>query len=356
MLHEQRRQPGEEIDMQWYYAENGASVGPIGDDEFQGAVSSGKVTAETLVWHEGMSDWVAYNTTQGGSPGSAASTSKPLNMAPSVEAAAVTKQSAECAECGRAFSTADLMNYKGTYICAECKPAYFQRLEEGATGTDGNTPNAELTAMARESLKGNMGLALGIYLLYVVVMMAMSVVPVAGMIASLLASGPMIVGFTLCFLVLSRGQRPEISLLFSGFKRFSTCLGAFWLMYLFVMLWSLLLIIPGIVAGVAYSQIFFIIADDPSVGAMEALERSKAMMQGRKWKYFCLCLRFMGWWMLVALLFGIMFPVLQKVMGPVVSIAIPYILMLAGGMFIAVYMFTSMAHFYNDVSQRNIDG
>ena len=57
---------------------------------------------------------------------------------------------------------------------------------------------------------------------------------------------------------------------------------------LFIFLWSLLLIVPGIIAAIRYSQAFFILADDPSKGIRQCMDESKAMMNGNKMKYFCL--------------------------------------------------------------------
>ena len=78
-------------------------------------------------------------------------------------------------------------------------------------------------------------------------------------------------------------------------------------MILFIFLWMLLLIIPGIIASIAYSQTFYILAEDDTIGSMDALRKSKEMMNGYKWKYFCLVLRFVGWFLLCILTFGIGF-------------------------------------------------
>ena len=69
----------------------------------------------------------------------------------------------------------------------------------------------------------------------------------------------------------------------------------------------LLLIIPGIIAALSYSMTFYILADDNSIGAMDAIKKSKKMMDGYKWKYFCLGLRLLGWALLCVLTLGIGF-------------------------------------------------
>lgn len=69
----------------------------------------------------------------------------------------------------------------------------------------------------------------------------------------------------------------------------------------------ILFIIPGLIAALSYSMTFFIIADDNSIDGFEALKKSKQMMKGYKWKYFCLNLRFLGWLVLCILSLGIGF-------------------------------------------------
>jgi uncharacterized membrane protein len=72
-------------------------------------------------------------------------------------------------------------------------------------------------------------------------------------------------------------------------------------------LWALLLIVPGIVAAISYSMTFFILAEDSSLTPMEAINKSKQMMDGYKLKYFYLCLKFIGWALLCCLTLGIGF-------------------------------------------------
>jgi uncharacterized membrane protein len=112
-------------------------------------------------------------------------------------------------------------------------------------------------------------------------------------------------GLTIVFLAVHRGQPAEMGQLFQGFRRYGVVLGAYLLIILFVVLWTLLLIIPGVVALMAYSMTFFIIAEDESVGPREAVTRSKEMMRGHKWRFFLLNLRFLGWLLLSVLSCGI---------------------------------------------------
>ncbi len=69
-------------------------------------------------------------------------------------------------------------------------------------------------------------------------------------------------------------------------------------MVIFTILWSLLLIVPGIIAAISYLMTFYIIADDNTIRAMDAIDKSKTMMYGYKMKYFKMVLRFIGWCLL----------------------------------------------------------
>lgn len=272
--------------MLWYYTRNREQMGPVEQDELFRLAREGAFAPQDLVWNETMGEqWVAASTIAG--LFDASSTSLATTAAPEPDAE--------------------------RYNAA------------GDGGTGGATPNAELMQRARESLSGRWGLGAGAWVLYGLIGIAISLVPVLGNIASLLITGPLVVGLHGLFLAISRREEAEIGQLFSGFNRFGTALGAYLLMVLFILLWMLLLIIPGIIASLAYSMTFFIIADDASIGPLEALRRSKDMMLGNKWKYFCLGFRFFGWALLCLLTLGI------------------------GYIWLGPYMQTSYAHFYDDI-------
>lgn len=74
---------------------------------------------------------------------------------------------------------------------------------------------------------------------------------------------------------------------------------------LFVYLWSLLCVIPGIIAGLRYSQAFFILAENPDMSIRECVNKSKTMMSGKLWEYFVLNLSFILWHLLVSVTCGI---------------------------------------------------
>lgn len=101
------------------------------------------------------------------------------------------------------------------------------------------------------------------------------------------------------------GEELDIKDLFSQFHRFGDGFCLRLLEGLFVALWTLLLIVPGIIAAYSYAMAPFIMAENPEMTASEALGASKALMNGHKWELFCLGFSFIGWNLLGTLTLGI---------------------------------------------------
>jgi len=97
----------------------------------------------------------------------------------------------------------------------------------------------------------------------------------------------------------------SVGVLFDRFGIFFKAVGLQLFMGFFVLLWSLLFIIPGIVAGFRYSMAPYIMAEHPEVGIREAVNMSKQMMAGHKGRLFGLHFSFIGWALLSSLTFGI---------------------------------------------------
>lgn len=105
--------------------------------------------------------------------------------------------------------------------------------------------------------------------------------------------------------LVGRWTEPEIGTLFGYFKHWKTTAAANLLQALYVLLWSLLLIIPGIIAGYSYAMTNYILAENPELTASEAIAQSKQMMSGNRMRLFCLQFSFIGWDLLCGLTFGI---------------------------------------------------
>jgi uncharacterized membrane protein len=238
--------------MNWYYLSGGQQYGPIDDAELYQRAKDGRLRPTDSVWNETMGpQWANASSIPGLFP-----------------------------------------------------PWYRGKAHARPGGTGGTTPNALLMQRARESLKGNWGMAVGVAFVYGLILSVSS--NVCGFIP-LIIDGPFLLGLAIFFLCIARRSGARFGQLFEGFSNFGTALGAYLLMMIFIFLWMLLLIVPGIIAAYAYSMTYYIIADDPSIGSLEAIRRSKEMMRGRKGKLFCMHLRFIGWWFLCILSCGIGF-------------------------------------------------
>jgi uncharacterized membrane protein len=170
-----------------------------------------------------------------------------------------------------------------------------------------NTENGILMRKAQESLKGKWALAIGTFLVYMLITGSIGSIRGIGSVLSLIIAGPLTLGTATFSLSISRNREASLEQLFQGFNRFTTAMAAYLLMMVMVLLWSMLLIIPGIIAALSYSMTFFILSDAPSTNATEALNKSKEMMDGYKLKLLNLYLRFFLLALLCVLTLGIGF-------------------------------------------------
>jgi uncharacterized membrane protein len=185
--------------------------------------------------------------------------------------------------------------------------------------------NRELRALARSQLHGSWLVAVGVILIYFILLGASNVIPGIG---SLVITGPLTFGLMSYFLNKVRGEPAEFENLFDGFKLFFKSFLLCLLEFVFILLWTLLFIVPGIIKSFSYSMAYFILKDNPDIGAAEAITRSRKMMAGHKGKLFGLCLSFIGWILLCCLSFGI------------------------GFLWLYPYMTLSVANFYEDLKQN----
>ena len=154
--------------------------------------------------------------------------------------------------------------------------------------------NYELPALAKKNLQGKWGLAVLTGFVFFLITGVVSFLDFTGGIISLVISGPMTVGICAFYLDIAQGHRPAVSRIFFGFSRFLDSLIAYLVVVVMIILWTLLLIIPGIMAAFSYSMTFFILADEPRTGALDAWRKSKEIMKGNRMKLFWLPLR-IGW-------------------------------------------------------------
>lgn len=197
---------------------------------------------------------------------------------------------------------------------------------------------SEFRAVGRATLSGRWNEAALLTFVYIVIAGLFNAI--FGGAVSLMATGagslltillfPMAWGFGMTFLALSRNEDNdpfEISHLFDGYRGSQTFRRIFLtelLRNVYILLWTLLLIVPGIVKALAYSLTPYILRDYPELENNAAIELSMQMMQGRKMKLFLLELSFIGWAILSIFTFCI------------------------GFFWLVPYMQASLANFYED--------
>jgi uncharacterized membrane protein len=184
--------------------------------------------------------------------------------------------------------------------------------------------NGELRAAARTQLHGGWLAAVGMLLIYGIIIGASGIT----LIGPLVLGGPLALGVTGYYLKKARGEQVKLENLFEGFKFFGASFPLFLLVFIFQSLWTCLFIIPGIVKFFSYSMAFYILRDNPDIGATEAITRSRKMMAGYKGKLFRLYLSFIGWYLLCCLSLGI------------------------GFLWLYPYINLSIANFYEDLKQN----
>ena len=173
----------------------------------------------------------------------------------------------------------------------------------------------ELKVEAKQQLKGNWGTAIGIILIIVVIELCLRFIgekyfeytwySMILSIASLLIMTPLALGKSIYFLKLARKENGQLNDLFSGYKNFLKVIGVSILSEIIILIGFILLIIPGIIFSFIYSQVYYILADNPDIGIIECLKESRKMMKGQKINYFVLMLSFMLWGILTAITLGL---------------------------------------------------
>lgn len=112
-------------------------------------------------------------------------------------------------------------------------------------------------------------------------------------------------GLTIFCLNTVRGRETSYWNLFDGFGMFFRVIWLSILEAVFVFLWSLLLVIPGIIAAYRYRMAIYLLLEHPEMSALDCISESKRLMMGHKWELFVFDLSFIGWALLVGLAAGI---------------------------------------------------
>ena len=156
-------------------------------------------------------------------------------------------------------------------------------------------------AKAKVALQGHWFGSIVVFLLFILLFAALEATGIGAVFTGLL-----FFGYAAVSMELLKKKRVKPGALFRGmFKNFFEKWGASLLMSVYVFLWSLLLIIPGIVKSYAYAMTYYIMQENPGMSLGLAIGKSRRMMKGHKWELFLLDLSFTGWMLLGIVTFGL---------------------------------------------------
>ena len=167
------------------------------------------------------------------------------------------------------------------------------------------------------------------------------------------------VGCNHYFVCRLHGQELGFAGLFSRMRYFFKALLLYLLMWVRVALWSLLLFIPGVVKAYSYAMTPYIMAEHPGLTANEAITESRRIMDGNKWRLFCLDLSFLGWELLCTLPmligFSLVFAFTRSADTVLVLLILLSIPLSAGFLFLHPYEEAAWAIFYRDITAAPSD-
>jgi len=174
----------------------------------------------------------------------------------------------------------------------------------------------QLKQMAKEQISGNIGM-----LFIIAIVMGL----IAGTVIGSFFAPAMNVGLCLIYIEMTKGNRPSIVDLFNRANTFGKALWLSIITGFFTMLWTILLIIPGIIKALSYSMGPYIMAEHPDWTARECLNESKRIMKGNKGRLFILQLSFILWGLLCVITVGL------------------------AGIYVIPYVYATIANFYRDI-------
>lgn len=167
-------------------------------------------------------------------------------------------------------------------------------------------PNPEVQSQMAELQNSISGLSTGMLLGIFAAITVIILIVIACLLAiKVIITNPLEVGINK-FQINAVNDKGNISDLGNGFDcAYKRNVGTLFLRDLYILLWTLLFIIPGIVKCYEYRMIPYLLADNPDMDRKEAFAKSKAMMRGNKWRAFVLDISFILWDFLGAVTAGI---------------------------------------------------
>lgn len=204
----------------------------------------------------------------------------------------------------------------------------FEKTYERVTGDRYNSGSGVLRHSVVNFLGGfehsDIGLFIGQLLMTIIFLLGIL------MLVDIIIGGAVTSGYAKFNLELVDRRNARFHHIFSQFDRIGAGFCMQFLRALYTFLWTLLLVIPGIIAVYRYSMTPYIMLEHPEYGANEAIRYSKELMRGNKWRLFCLQFSFIGWALLSLLTLGI------------------------GFLWLTPYVEASNAAFYREITGRNV--
>ena len=187
---------------------------------------------------------------------------------------------------------------------------------------------SEIKNKSKSQINGKIGKLILITLIYIVISVVASACTFG--VGSIIIMPCMIIGYYNVYLKFVNTDELEISNLYSGFKMIWKSIGTILVQGIYIWLWSLLFIIPGIIKIISYAMTNYILIENPDISINEAISRSREMMEGNKMKYFLFQLSFLGWALLIPLTFGLI------------------------SIYVVPYMQTANVNFYNSIKNKEV--
>lgn len=190
---------------------------------------------------------------------------------------------------------------------------------------------AELKNEAKEQIKGKIGILFLMFLIIAIISIGCALIPVVGWFATIIIAPAFEISLCMIYLKLAKKEEISVGDVFKGFNITGKAVWLYIITNFFTFLWSLLLVIPGIIKIYSYSMAPFILADNPDFTAREALSKSKKIMNGHKFELFVLQLSFFWWYILDGITFGI------------------------ASIYVVPYVNATTTNFYNKIKEQKIE-
>ncbi len=195
-----------------------------------------------------------------------------------------------------------------------------------------------------------------VWLVIIVAAVVLAVLLSALGTAQFVVGGAVKMGYSVFNLNLVDKKEAKFTDLFSRFNRFGAAFCMNLLLGIFIFLWSLLFVIPGIVKNFSYAMTPYVLAENPRMRAKEAITKSRWLMDGNKWRLFCLHFSFIGWGLLCVvptlicvLIIGLLIDLGGAVIAVLLMIPVT-ILSLIPTLFLQAYQQAAFAAFYRDIA------